>query len=182
MNKLLTQPTSLSQWYGLVTEAHAAAPVQLDEASESYLVYLLMRFTDKPQEIQSVLALDFLQSAHLLGQERDNQLRDVGDKCLLLSGMFPGRADRRCLRISYFVDLGRTAYEAMSSAKQFAIEDDDRFEQLAIAFVPMMDVLHTLRSFSPDDEFQLNRAQAEELWYETGSRFALEYLQKQSLI
>lgn len=178
MNQLLLQPTPLSQWYSLVSEAHAQAPVQLDQHSESYLVYMLMRFTDKPQAMQSILALDFLHCAHLHGAEREQHLREVGDKCLLLAGLFPERAERRCLRISYFVDLGRTAYDAMATPEYSRASDvSQKNASLSAAFVPMMDVLHTLRTFSQDHPFQLNRAQAEALWTETGSRFALQQLQ-----
>lgn len=175
MGELFLQPTSLAQWYSAVNEAQVRAPVGLTNSIESYLVYLLMRFSTKPHEIQSVFALDFLNGAHLTGEARLEQLRDVGDKCLILSGLFPGRAMRRCLRISYFVDLGKTAYESIPT--QIFESENDLYYQLARAFVPMMDVLFTLRALSNRQPTLHDLHQAEEIWQQTGSRYAYQLLQ-----
>jgi hypothetical protein len=45
---------------------------------------------------------------------RNNALRDVGDQCLLVAGVFPHQAERRMVRLSYFVALGQSAYEQLS--------------------------------------------------------------------
>jgi hypothetical protein len=48
MKQLILDSTPLAQWKSLVHEAQASCDRQLDEALESYLVFLLMRFTRKP--------------------------------------------------------------------------------------------------------------------------------------
>ena len=45
MNKLILHPTDISQWHALVNEAQAATRLILNENTESYLVFLLMRFS-----------------------------------------------------------------------------------------------------------------------------------------
>lgn len=177
MKNLLLQPTPLSQWYCAVSEAHQAAPVELDLQSESYLVFLLHRFTDKPDVLQSVIALDFLKAAHQQGALREHKLREIGDKCLLLAGLFPQRASRRCLRISYFVDLGMTAFDALSDSEFNTLDNHTTFHDLANTFVPMMDVLHTLRSFSRDESV-LTAEEASDLWQQTGSLYAFNVLKQ----
>ena len=57
MSKLVLHPTSTAQWHSLVCEAESASNIYLDEELQSYLVFLLMRFLDKPAMAAKVLAL-----------------------------------------------------------------------------------------------------------------------------
>src|SRR5437899_10481277 len=113
MSRLIIQPTEIAQWQELIKEAENSSQLVLNEELESYLVFLLIRFTGQPQLAKSVLALEFLENSRCLGQKQQEELRNVGDKCLLISGLFPGRAQRRRVKISYFVQLGQNAYVAL---------------------------------------------------------------------
>ena len=122
----------------MVYVAQQQCQVNLIEAQESYLIFLLMRFVNRPQLANSVVAMDFLHAMHEQGRWRQHQLQAVGDKCLLLSGLFPGWAQRKRVRISYFVALGQSAFLELS-----ACEED--FYHVAEGFLMMMDVLQALR-------------------------------------
>ena len=100
----------MAQWQKLILEAEQACAVNLNEETESYLVFLLMRFIEKPQMVSSVLGLEFLEGSQDFSHAREEKLRDVGDKCLLLSGLFPGRAEHRCVDISYFIKFDMNQY------------------------------------------------------------------------
>ena len=106
MKQLILDSTALAQWQSLVQEAQSACDRSLDESLESYLVFLLMRFTDKPLCISRIMAEEYLAAQSLSGEQRVERLRDVGDHCLLFSGLFPQLAERRLVRNSYFVNLG----------------------------------------------------------------------------
>ena len=80
----------INQWQTLVAEASQACRPPLTEEIESYLVFLLMRFTDSPQIAHKLMAMEFLQGLTQFGTLRSQILRDVGDQCLLYSGLFPG--------------------------------------------------------------------------------------------
>ena len=112
MESLVIQPSATAQWHALVGEAEQACATRLGEELESYLVFLLMRYTESPEIANSVLALDYLHSMEAIGHLRETQLREVGDKCLLYSGLFPARAERRRVNSSYYVKLGMGAYSA----------------------------------------------------------------------
>ena len=114
MSELVIHTSATAEWLSLVNEAESAAALHLDEEMQSYLVFLLMRFTESPELAASVLAMEYLQSMRSQGRVGQDQLRNVGDKCLLYSGLFPERAERRRVKISYFVDLGRSAYQQLS--------------------------------------------------------------------
>ena len=166
---------STHEWHNLVSEAQQTAGVQLNEELESYLVFMLMRYTDKPEMATSILALDYLNGANCLGQLRQDRMRDVGDQCLLYSGLFPERAERRRVRISYYVDLGRSAYQTAADAAQQALSE--LFIGLASQFVLVMDTLQAMRGINGEAQ-SLSPMLAFELWQDTGSRQAKKDLEQ----
>jgi len=169
MARLILEPTPVAQWQALVQEAQDACDRNLDEALESYLVFLLMRFANRPQCTARIMAQDYLESQHLYGTHRIDRLREVGDHCLLFSGLFPQLAERRLVHVSYFVNIGRTAYRQLSDVL-------DRgwagiYGHLSETFIVLMDILHAMRELG--GETLLTPIQAMELWQETGSRRCL---------
>ncbi len=172
MHKLTVQPTVTAEWYTLILEAEAKCEQELGEDIESYLVFLLERFTEKPEIVQSVLALEFLEGSQQLGHSGHEQLQEVGDKCLIFSGLFPGRAERRQLGISYFVELGQSAYGQLYNVSPQS--DAEIFALLSENFVSMMDVLQATRGEQALDQQGLQNI---ELWQQTGSKAAYQRLQ-----
>ncbi len=173
MDKLVLYPTSTAQWHALINEAQLNCATQLDEELESYLVFLLMRYTQHADLASSVLATDFLECAHAVGNQQRELLRDVGDKCLLFSGLFPGRAERRHVRISYFVDLGQSAYATLADVPELDL--GELFSALCDRFVSLVDVLLAMREVAGHGPALLP-LQADELWRDTGSKHAFTTL------
>lgn len=173
MATLMTHSTSTAQWHALVTEAESVAACPLVEELESYLVFLLMRFSRKPEIAGNIMALDYLNGMLASGQVKQGRLRDVGDQCLLYSGLFPQQAGRRQVRVSYFVDLGRSAYQQLSFglANSYA----ELYAHLSQDFVALMDVLHAIRRLGGSAPC-LDPLPAYELWNDTGSRQAYQTL------
>jgi len=166
MRSLVLEPTTQSQWQTLLQEAQASCDQRLDESLESYLVFLLMRFCNRPQCISRIIAEDYLNSQACSGELRIERLRDVGDHCLLFSGMFPHLAERRLVRVSYFVNLGRSSYRQLSGIMDHSWSVV--YEHLSHAFVILMDILHAMRELGGDSI--LTPFQAIDLWQDTGSR------------
>lgn len=175
MDRLVLNPTSVSQWQALVKDAEGTAAVHLTEDIESYLVFLLMRFMGSPEVAQTVVADEFLAAWNQLGTQRLQTLKEIGDKCLLFSGLFPGRARKRRVRISYFVKLGQNAY--LSLATQRHKEMARLFAELGGQFVGLMDILHNMRELE-GKVYSLDLLQAEELWTDTQSPHALKSLRR----
>jgi hypothetical protein len=175
MPELLIHTSATAEWLSLVHEAEAAAALHLDEEMQSYLVFLLMRFTEQTELAASVLAVEYLQSMQASGRIGHDQLRNVGDKCLLYSGLFPERAERRRVKISYFVDLGRSAYQQLSDRMEHSAAA--MYHHLADTFVSLMDVLQTMRVLG-EPARKLAPLHAFELWRDTGSRAALRTLRE----
>lgn len=139
MRRLVLHPTSTAQWHSLVCEAESASNIFLDEELQSYLVFLLMRFLDKPGMTAKVLALDYIDSMLSSGQRKEDKLRDVGDVCLIHAGLFPRRAKRKRVSEQYFIDLGSGAYQQLSVVVEHPIAP--LYDRLSRSFLPIRDLL-----------------------------------------
>lgn len=171
--QLILDSSELSQWHTLVHEAELDYGCHLDEAMQSYLVFTLMRFSKNPQLNAHALALDYLTSHHLPNNLRSEQLRDIGDQCLLVSGLYPQSTEKRQVSAAYYVDLGRSAYHHISTVTQKGIAE--LYQQLAESFVLLMDLLQTIRQYSAP---ALQPISALDLWHQTGSRAALNQVSR----
>lgn len=143
MKPLILHPTETSQWQALVNEAQAAACLVLNEELESYLVFLLMRYSQRAHLMESILALDFLNAMHKNRGLQLEALRDVGDKSLLFCGLFPNIADKRRVSLEYLKNLGQTAYLTIGE-----LHDDKMsalYFDLSAQFLCLKEVLQAMR-------------------------------------
>lgn len=162
---LVTSQTSVLLWHDIIKQAEAQCSITLETELEAYLTSLLIHYTNKPEVSQQVFAKAFLQAMQLNERQRNTSLRSVGDQCLLFAGLFPHSAQKKHVKIGYFVDLGRSAYANLSGTAH------DLYWSLAYQFVALMDVLQSIRQY-PD----LLPLQAYEQWQEVGSQRALQIL------
>lgn len=176
MDSLVVGPNTLSQWYDLIKEAGKASVIQLPEDVESYLIFLLIHFTNHPEIAKSVLGQEYLEGLERELKMRQMLLKEVGDQCLLMSGLFPSRAQRKRVKISYFVRLGQNAYTTLSqNARKEAVFA--LYGALSERFVAMMDVLQTMRELHEAHLPRLNPLEAYELWNDTHSVHARRTLE-----
>lgn len=143
MRNLILHPTELSQWHALVNEAQSITQLILNENTESYLVFLLMRYTQGPKLIESIVALDFLNSIHTPKQRQIDLLRDVGDKSLLFCGLFPGIAKKRHVSLEYFTDMGQSAYLSISELHEE--QTSGLYSELSAQFIKLQQILQAMR-------------------------------------
>lgn len=169
-------PTTTASWQSLIQEALEKRNYCLAEDLESYLVFLLMRFTEQPALANSVLATEYLESQSLHGLAQESQLRDVGDKCLLFGGFYPEQAHKRLVSLEYFVNLGRGAYHQIASNHnashqanlpatdiEISINNNNNshstnelFAKLAQNFVNLLDVLHQIKTLDKNNNWLLD--------------------------
>lgn len=175
-HNLILEQTEVAQWHSLVKEAEQQCSCQLDESMESYLIFTLMRFMKDQNLASQAMAVEYLRSNGLPKSMRVEQLRDIGDQCLLLSGLYPQRAEKRLVRVSYYVNMGRSAYHHISDSVQKSVAE--LYRQLAEAFITLMDLLQAIRDFNAP---ALQPIQSLELWSDTGSRAAYQRLSAQAV-
>ena len=166
--QFILDSSELSQWHTLVHEAELDYGCHLDEAMQSYLVFTLMRFSKNQQLNAHALAIDYLTSHQLPNNLRSERLRDIGDQCLLVSGLYPQSTEKRQVSAAYYVELGRSAYHHISTFTHKGIAE--LYQQLAESFILLMDLLQTIRQYSAP---ALQPFTALELWNLTGSQAAI---------
>ncbi|EKD54088.1 MAG: hypothetical protein ACD_60C00125G0012 [uncultured bacterium] len=168
---ILTHATSTALWHSIIHDAERSCAIALKEDIESYLVFLLMRYTNRPELVKHIIAVDFLESMQLSKTKQEVALQEVGDMCLLFTGLYPKIAEKRLVKLNYFVKVGQAAYVKISK------KSDDLYYSLSQQFVCLMDVLQSIRSYSkqyPD----LLPLEAYEQWNDTGSQRALSVLKQ----
>lgn len=150
MPRILTEDTQTALWHHLVNEAQQRAGHHLDETLESYLVFVLMRHLQDQGLGQEALALEYLHAQADTGTSGRQQLRDTGDHCLLLAGLFPERARRRRVPVTYYIDLGRGAYRDLGDLLRAGIAE--LYADLAEGFENLVEVLLAARGIESFDD------------------------------
>lgn len=148
MHESFKQGAPAELWQALVREAGQRIARPLDESREHYLVFVLLRFQRDAHLLSRTQALAWLHAQEQMGSVRADLLRDVGDGCLLIAGLFPGVAQRRRLSVDYFIDLGRGAYSDVADTR---CSDASLFAQLAHSY---RELVHTLAALRPPREWQ----------------------------
>ncbi len=174
MNQLVIEPSETSQWYRLVLDAEEVTQQQLSEELENYLVLTLSRFSQRPEMVNTIFALSYLNGVGASGKERYIRLRDIGDQCLLFAGFFPEQAEKRLVSFGYFVELGRAAYYEIANAQRE--ESAELFGQLVLNYVDVLRVLHAIRGM--DAEKEMSPLLAMEIWQRTKNRDMLSIVNK----
>jgi hypothetical protein len=148
MNPIVTGESSTQLWHDLVREGEDRAHARLPEDLESYLVFTLMRHLGDAPLAHRVMALELLEALVKDGRQRQDDLRDVGDRCLLIAGLYPDLAKRRRVPLRYFLELGSGAYDTLSQELRAALAA--LYAQLARAFSDLVRVLLEVRRLSGD--------------------------------
>lgn len=151
MNDIIVQPSALAQWYALINEAEVQSSCRMTEDVESYLVYLLMRFSQQVNWAEEVVGLDFLKALQLHGKRRADLLKEVGDKSLLFCGLFPGVAKKRHVSLHYFVDVGQGAYWQVANLE--TTQTSLLFHALCREFESLRKVLDATRHLEAETSF-----------------------------
>ena len=144
--------TSAEVWQSLVQEAYGQTGRRLDESSESHLVFLLLRYQGDALLLSRTQGMDWLEAQMHAGRARVEALRDVGDRCLLLAGLFPGVAERRLVTVDYFVALGHSAYQGVADAARHA--SASLYAHLARGYRELVRTLAAIRTL-PDAHVRL---------------------------
>ena len=167
--KVLVNSTPAALWQNIIHEAEMANSTILPQELEGYVVMLMLRYMNKPELAREIIATQLLEGLNDSPAKRESSLQKVGDTCLLFSGLFPGIAAKRFVKVSYFINVGRDAYSTVSKTS------NDIFSHLSQQFVAIMDVLQSMCQYAQHFP-ELKPLQAYELWTECGSKRALKVL------
>lgn len=120
--------------YQVILSAEHQAGIQLDQETEAYAVHLFARYIDRPTINQNPVCIKFLESLSKPKKVKCEELRAVGDECLLIHGLELGKP--RWPNNKYYREMGQMAY--VTIAKTDAGERF--FERLALQFDQLGDI------------------------------------------
>lgn len=146
MSNALKTGTPVEVWQSLIQDAYERTGKQLDESSESYLVFVLLRYQADTSLLTRTQGMDWLESLALVGSARTDALRDVGDRCLLVAGLFPAHAERRHVGTDYFITIGQSAYQSVADLTRQAYAA--LYAQLARHYGELVNTLNAVRTLS----------------------------------
>ena len=182
-------------------EVDAAADVAGKEVSEEgvfYLSNLLVEQTRTPSaDAASTLAELHIQAAGSGRIAAIRSYRTLGDKALYTAGFFPESLSRKTVRASYYVDMGRSAYDRL--ARMLEVPRNDMlvnqsghkdlsaiFDELAESFFACTEILRevheAMRARTAAKPSQTDLLKLYEDWLATGNRQALRQLQRHGLV
>lgn len=166
MTTTFRQGTAQGLFHDLVCDAEQHAHIELPHAVEGYLVLTLLRHLNiwAARTLYQTLAPRLAAIVNPRVRASTGTLRDTGDACLMLAGLFPEQAHRRHVNVGYFVDIGQSAYAKLADTDS----SGSLFTELRAWFPGLIDVLQTIRS----RERALDAMTAYETWQATGSRQA----------
>jgi len=171
MGSILHEQDMVEQWRSLLQDSQSRAFICLEKELENYLLFLLIRFINKPEIIEYDLKLNFLviryENALYLHKPHYKKLQSIGDHCLLFSGLFPGYIEHSGSSLSHIVKIGKNAYHWLANRNPL-------YHHLSHCFTQLMDVLLHLKD--PHDAKLINMPQALDLWENTHSQYAYEFL------
>ena len=161
-----------------VSTSIQALHIKASPQAEFYLVNLLTTFSqsenlfdrnEKGEVVESALATCFLEGLSRVSNEKIPLLKKTGDIALYIAGFFADSLFRKIINIDYYVQMGGCAY---SSVSQLIEKNPGRalgelFEELAINFIPFMDVISEVADTSGIKTDQ-NLLKLYEKWLKTG--------------
>lgn len=97
-------------WVDLLKEGQDRAHITLSETEESYTTFMLQRFARRTDLTTITFALAFLEHEHEGPVQRQDSLWETADASLLVAGLFPERARRKNVPVSYFTDMSQICF------------------------------------------------------------------------
>jgi len=132
-------------FYDVLTEALDHQHLDASEEAGHYLVGLLGEFT-KARITDEPLSMLLVGSAQSAPSERVKALKEVGDTTLYVSGFFAESLERKLVDTSYYMGLGKTAYQELSNRLGTHSSVAAVYRELADKFPRFVDVLVDVRS------------------------------------
>jgi hypothetical protein len=144
----MTTGTAAQVWQSELQQAQQRLHVRLSESQESYLVFTLIRHARDATLSGRIMAIELFDALGEPGRCGSDRLRDVGDRCLLIAGLFPGLRARRRVDAGYYQEVGRTAYGLLGERAGSALAT--LYAELARSYGDLVRVLLGLRVGSVD--------------------------------
>jgi len=151
-----------------VTSALKSTQVEAGDATEFYLVNLLVEFTKAPRVDDEPLALKMAHASGAPPEERVRALREIGDTTLYVTGFFGDSLAHKLIDADYYISMGGSAYGQLSRGGVAPQVLRDAWSELSDKFRKYVEVLNEVRA-STNVTGGSNVLRLCEEWVKTGS-------------
>lgn len=169
----ITTTSHIYEWNKLIKEAQQRCCNSLNEELEAYLSFALVEYLKDTSLLQGSIGAQFIQNISVSGASQKQQLKALGDKCLLITGLFPGQITRRLVSATYFSSIGQASYDCLANLETTKLEQ--LYGQLASDFYFLIEVLLALRPLNQDHPLLNNPQFAYAVWQETKSDYMKQF-------
>ncbi|MCK5256460.1 MAG: hypothetical protein KAQ81_10585 [Deltaproteobacteria bacterium] len=151
-----TEKNTLEFFHKHVKNSIKNQHIKITEISEHYLVHLLADFTLTQKAFRLTgndnrpLALIYHQAQFETANNKIKIFKELGDFSLFITGFLPDSLNRKVTDVDYYISLGRSAYENLSTILEQTHKSDFNllFLELAEKFVAVTDILAEISSES----------------------------------
>lgn len=169
---------------GLVREAMVACHVRSDELTAAYVVNVLCAYVrpdaGRAGADREAMALRLLQALDEPLPRQREQLQQLGDAALFVSGFFAESLARRLVDVGYCVSMGEYAYGSLSRQSERMLAPV--FAELSEKFPAFVDVLHAVSEKTAPASTHSDLLRLYERWLRTGSARDAERLQRLGIV
>ena len=120
-------------FYDVVRETKETHGYELPVELESYVVYLLANYIDRPDFLPEQ---SFAEAYLKLERPYNHSAKELGDTCLFVTGVFPTYGSRKGLSIKYYSNIGKSSYSMAGEVLNI-----DLFENLSQHFDVLRDFI-----------------------------------------
>ena len=138
------------QWYQLVRDAQNNIGARLERSIEHYIILTLQRSTLKKHYISSIIGSEYY-STLVCPSQSISELRDIGDHCLLIAGLFPDFIKKKNVSKQYIISIGKSAYLDVST-NHSSEYDETLFFNLSYNFHTLTKLLNAMRRLKKNSE------------------------------
>lgn len=156
-----------------IDRACKAEGVTAGPETEHYLVVLLAGYAAHPIDSKP-LALRMLQSVDLAPRQRRDELRNIGDTSLYVSGFWSESLARSVVDVDYYIGMGESAYSELARSTPPRSGDPfvEVFGDLAVNFPRFVRVLSAISETLAGDTNPQDILKLYDRWQRTGSSWA----------
>lgn len=166
-SKILMSPSLKAFFFDSLSTINSEAPCPIPQSLIYYSSDLLERISLSQDyfEIQEgrvrekILGLKLLESSNLSHLEQVRVLRDVADTSLIVSGYFSDSIKKKVVDPSYYIHLGKNAYERLNNLSPQYLDIPCFYHMLATSFDGLSLLLKkfSIQSFKNRDIYSLDR-------------------------
>jgi hypothetical protein len=162
-NKLILDESLKGYFYKSLSEINKKSLCPVPEETIFYSSEVLSRYslsseffdTSDGQVREKILGKRLLEASQLSTEMKKREYKDIADSALILTGYFAKSIDTKILDTSYYIQIGKTAYDNMNSLSPRCYDIPSFYKMMATCFenlTKIMNIFGDGHKFDATDE------------------------------